>query len=226
MDDTTFDQKTAQEWISSIESNKVSVRDGDIYPRLKNWVDRLSPREILEIGCGQGACSGKLELNGRNYTGLEPSPFLVERANELYRANNRRFVEGNAYALPFSEGAFDAAYSVAVWHLLGDLQKASAELSRVLKSGAEFVIISANPDEYFAWTEGYTDSRLSGRRFEGKMRLPDGSLSRDVLYLHSLDEINESLRAARLEIMETDTFRETEKTRGQGLFVSIRGRKL
>lgn len=226
MDDATFDQKTAVQWINSIESSKVSVRDADIYPRLKSWVDRVSPREILEIGCGQGACSDKIDLIGRTYTGLEPSMFLVERAKELYPDSNRRFVVGSAYAMPFSNGAYDAAFSVAVWHLLSDLKKAAGELSRVLKAGAEFVIISANPAAYDAWTEVYTETRRNGLRFEGKLRLVDGSESQDVLYLHSLDEISESLRAAQLEILETDTFRVSDKSRGHGLFVSIRGRRV
>lgn len=227
MDDKTFDdQKTALEWISSVESEKGRIRDGDIYPRLKNWVNHASPKEILEIGAGQGICSDKIDLDGRNYTGLEPSPLLVDRANELYHHENRRFLLGNAYTLPFSDGVFDAAFSVAVWHLLSDIQKAAIELSRVLKTNGHFLIITANPNAYSLWTDLYTDSKFDGRRFDGKVRHDDNSVSHDVLYLHTFDEIVSSLQAASLKIQATETFRTSEKSKGQQYFISIRGQKL
>ena len=88
MDDRTFDQKTAQEWIKAIEGGKPSLRDDDIYPRLRTWIDQVAASEILKIGCGQGICSDQIDLNGRNYTGLEPSQFLVDRAKQLYPARS------------------------------------------------------------------------------------------------------------------------------------------
>jgi SAM-dependent methyltransferase len=228
MDDHAFDQKTALEWINIIEGGNSRARDadGDIYPRLKTWVARLSPPEILEIGSGQGICSDNIDLGDRRYTGLEPSPFLVDRAKHLYRSENRRFMVGNAYNMPFPNGVFDAAFSVAVWHLLSDLQKAANELSRVLRTGGHFLIITANPGAYSLWTDRYTDTRLDGRRFEGKAQLPDQSVSHDVLYLHPFDEIASSLQSAHLQIEEAETFRTSEQSKGREYFISIRGKKL
>ena len=173
--------------------------------------------DILEIGCGQGICSDKTDLDGRKYTGIELSSLLVSRAKELYRHENRRFLVANAYALPFSDGAFDAAFSVAVWHLLADLKKAAEELSRVLKAGGHFLIITADPGAYSAWTGRYTDIKLDGRRFEGAVQLPDKSELREVLYLHTLDEIMKSLQAVGLKIHMTETIRN---------FISIQGQRL
>jgi tRNA G46 methylase TrmB len=62
MDDRTFDDpKSAQEWISLVE--KGQIRDTDINPRLKTWVDQSNAQDILEIGCGQGICSDKIDLS-------------------------------------------------------------------------------------------------------------------------------------------------------------------
>jgi SAM-dependent methyltransferase len=226
MDDRTFDdQQTALEWINIIEHDQTGIRDKDIYPRLRTWVNRVSPSEILDIGAGQGICSDKIDLDGRRYTGLEPSPPLVDRAKELYRYANRRFCLGSVYGMPFPDGTFDAAYSVAVWHILRDLGIAAAELSRVLKSGGKFLIISANPGAYSLWTDRYTDTRLDGRRFEGKVRHQDGSESRDVLYLHTLDDIERSLQSAHLEVEAIETFRTTATTQGRAYLISIQGQK-
>lgn len=128
------DQKTAVDWISAIEGEKGRVRDSDLYPRIKSWIDRVSAREILDIGCGQGICSEKIDLDGRCYTGLDSSSLLIERAKERYHRENRRFMLGSAYALPFSDGEFDAVFSVLVWHLLSDLPRATFELARILKA--------------------------------------------------------------------------------------------
>src|SRR5688572_12581364 len=139
------EEKIALAWMSCIEGDKAQIRETDIYPRLKAWVEKTSPREILELGCGQGVCSEKINLIGRNYTGLELSALLVHRAQKLYGQANRRFIEGDIYKLPFADDSFDAIFAVSIWHLLKDLGKATKELARVLKPGGSFLIISANP---------------------------------------------------------------------------------
>ncbi len=160
MDDKTFDPKTALDWISNVE--KGGKRDSDINPRLKAWVDLVSPLEILDIGAGQG-----IELN-----------------------------------------------------------RAAAELSRVLKAGGQFNIVTANPSAYSAWKEIFAESKEDGPRFEGTMFLPDGSASHDVLYFYLFDEIKNSLHAAGLEVQKTETFRTTEKSKGQEILISIQGQKI
>ncbi len=216
MDDRCFDRKAAQEWIAVIEGEHGRIRDADLYPYLRTWVERIDPREIADIGCGQGVCSEKIDLKGRSYTGIEPSSFLLERARQLHAEANKRFVSGNAYALPFRDGHFDAAFSIALWHLLEDKPKAAAELSRVLKDDGHFMIVGANPDFYDEWTKTYSRSERLGSRFEGYTRHSDGTETVDVLHLHSFDEIAASLKAAGLEILETAKFRTA---------ISIQGRK-
>jgi SAM-dependent methyltransferase len=219
------EQKVALEWIRVAEGDGARIRDSDIYPLLRRWIHASSPVEILEIGAGQGICSDKIDLNGRRYTGVEPSSILVDRAQALYRDENRRFLRGSARDLPFSDGAFDAVFSVSVWHLLSDLQNAAEEMSRVLKADGRFLMITANPSAYSLWKELYATTRTEGRRLEGTVQLSDQSVLHEVLYLHTLDEILISLRDAGLEVEETETFRPSERVGGQRSFISIQGKK-
>jgi SAM-dependent methyltransferase len=219
------EQRIALEWIRTAEGDGARIRDNDIYPLLRRWIDASSPREILEIGAGQGICSDKIDLNGRRYTGLEPSSLLVERAQELYRDENRRFLLGSAYSLPFPDGAFDAVFSVSVWHLLSDLHQAAGEMSRVLKAEGRFLIITANPSAYSLWKELYATTRTEGSRLDGTVQLADRSVVHEVLYLHTLEEILSSLRDAGLDVEETETFRPSERAGGQHSFISIRGKR-
>jgi SAM-dependent methyltransferase len=225
MNDKIFDQTTAADWIETVESERGRIRQTDIYPLLRAWVNSVAPSNILEIGAGQGVCSDKMDLDGRSYTGVEPSPYLLERAKKLYPESNRYFLQGSAYDLPFPACDFDAVFSIAVWHLLENLQTATSEVSRVLRENGHFLIITANPDAYSAWTDAYIDSRTDAKRFEGTVHNPDKSISVDVLYLHTLGEITNALEDAHCAIDSVETFRSFEDSEARGKFVLIRGHK-
>lgn len=216
MDDRNFDEKAAQDWIKMIEDVRTLTRKGILYPALNSLVAQPSIHEILDIGCGQGRCSDHIDLTNRNYTGLEPSDFLLVRARELYPQSNRKFVKGSAYALPFKDKEFDAIFSVATWHLLENINLASSELGRVLKPGSPFLVVTANPDKYDDWKKPYISFKLEGRRLEGQVPSDDGINSVDVLFLHTIDELFTSFERAALAV---------EKTEVYGPFIYIWGRK-
>ncbi len=216
MDDRSFTEKDAEEWISMIEATGPKQRDNDVYPLLNQWISQSDPKLILEVGAGQGVCSDKIDLTDRTYIGVEPSPHLLDRAKHLYGSPNRRFIPGNAYAVPLPSASVDAAFSVMVWHLLGDIKKASIELGRVLKSGGKFLIMTTHPDYYEKLRSGYRDVRVEGIRFEGTMISPPNC--RDVLYLHSLEEMTSGLSLGDLVITKAVGFRENT-------LLAIEGRK-
>jgi SAM-dependent methyltransferase len=225
MDDRTFDEETAREWISIVEGANPSLRAGDIYPRLRSWISRFEPIAVLEIGCGQGVCSEQIDLRRCKYTGIDPSAFLLDRARELYASEGRQFVLGSVYAIPFAAGTFHAVFSVAVWHLLSDLRRGAAELARVLKTGGQFLILTANPNAYSLWTTPYAEKRENGVRFEGISWRDRSPVSKDVLYLHSLDAILASLESAGLTVERTETFRRSENSEGLDFFLSVQGKR-
>lgn len=216
MDDRNFDEKAARDWIKMIEDVSTLTRKGILYPALNNLVTSSIVHEILDVGCGRGRCSEHIDLVNRNYTGLEPSDFLLARARELYPQPNRKFVKGTAYSLPFLNEAFDAAFSVATWHLLENINTASRELARVLKPKSNFLIVTANPDKYDDWKKPYTSFKLDGQRLEGQVPSDDGVASVDVLFLHTIDELFTSFEQAPLTI---------ERTEAYGPFIYIWGRK-
>lgn len=174
-------------WIEMIEGEQGKIRDQDIYPKLKNWVDEVNPEAILDIGCGQGICSTKIDLEKREYTGLDFSQYLINRAKDLYSGPRRTFICGNAFELPFPNQSFGATYSIALWHLLSDLPRAIKEMSRVLKARGNFFIITANSEHRDFWKGLETET--------------------EKVYLHSLDDIIFLLKGAGLEVNETESFR-------------------
>jgi ubiquinone/menaquinone biosynthesis C-methylase UbiE len=223
MSESPNDQKIAADWIKIIESHSSqAIRQKDIYLRLAQWIKAKSASRVLEIGCGQGICSDYTNMGGGSYTGLDPSRLLIERAKELYKDINRQFIIGTAENLPFDDSHFHAIFSVAVWHLLPDLKKASKELARVLKTEGNFLIISANPDAYTQWTKNYEKPSIEGSKFEGKMKLSDGSMATETLFLHSREEILGALKDEELKVHCVNTFRDSGP---HPLFIQIEGQK-
>ncbi len=224
MDDQNFDDAlVAEDWIGSIESRGARVREKDIYPKLRAWAEESGLERILEIGSGQGACSQCFDLKGKHYVGVEPSRLLNTRAMRLFQGREREFVPGNAYKLPFDDESFDGAFSVAVWHLLENIDKASEQMKRVLKPGGSFLIITANPDSYDIWRGMYAESELSGKKLTGVVRFVDKADLKDTLYLHTLEDLQTALKSAGLHVDGIFTFREVQ---GQAVYLEIHGKRL
>ena len=207
MDDKNFRKDSAIDWINLIEASPRSARDQDVYPLLQLWIEENKPQNVLDVGCGQGICCSKIQLGTCQYVGVDPSPVLVDRARELYSDENCEFRVANIYSLPFRTASFDAAFSVAVWHLLEDSDRAASEVARVLKPSGSVLLIMADPSAYSAWTTHYEEKKVDGVRFEGTSRRADGSVLTDVLYLRSKEDISEGLEAAGLKITAEKSFR-------------------
>ena len=214
-------EKTASDWIGWVENIASNdVRYKEIYPYLSGWIQKNKPGKILEIGSGQGECSGKVNIHNAVYIGVEPSKYLRERAQELYVA--RSFIAGKAELLPISDESVDAAFSVFVWFHIADLEKASAELARVLKSGGVFTIVTANPSMYDLWISWHDNVVIDGKRLTGDM----GRISGDVMYLYTLEEIKNSLIKSGLEVTEIiECGYENERKIGPGFAIIISGKK-
>ncbi|KND48699.1 MAG: hypothetical protein AB198_00045 [Parcubacteria bacterium C7867-003] len=195
-EENTFeDPLMAQEWIEAIESEEGGSRDREIYPLLSTWVGEIQPKVLVEIGSGQGICSSKIDLDGVNYIGIEPSGVLVSRAKVH----------------------------------IEDLDKAHAEISRVLKKGAEVIIITSNPNLHNMWESWFIDPEKEGKKLIGKVNVPTKTLSKNIFYLHSEKEITESLEKNSIKIVSIKKFgfgREGEGVhRDEGVWMAIRGKK-
>lgn len=113
----------------------------------RDFIDRLSPsddREILEIGCGDGATGAYAKLTGRcgRYVGLELSP----DAAELARGRLDQVFVGDVEAMkfPFEIAAFDVLIASEVLEHLVDPWSTLRRLRRYMKPGARVFASSPN----------------------------------------------------------------------------------
>lgn len=98
-------------------------------------------RHVLDVGCGAGGLTRLVaeQCADACVTGLERDAELLRRARELAEesglADRLSLVRGDAYRLPFPDGAFDVVTSHLLLCVLNDTGRAVREQMRVVRPG-------------------------------------------------------------------------------------------
>ena len=100
-------------------------------------VELLNPRpgeRILDLGCGDGVLTKKLQDRGCEVVGVDSSADMIAAA----RALALNVSVQDAYNIDFHE-EFDAVFSNATLHWMKDADRVIRNVSRALKPGGRFV---------------------------------------------------------------------------------------
>ncbi len=142
---------------------------------------------VLDVGVGPGLLAYDMALtvgDTGKVAGIDVADAMLamtgERCKDLPQCDFRK---GDACALPFDEGAFDALVSTQVYEYVPDMDKAAAEIARVLKPGGRAVILDT------AW-----DSLVLNAR--------DRGLSRRVLEVWDEHLVHPNLPAKLSPVLE------------------------
>jgi demethylmenaquinone methyltransferase / 2-methoxy-6-polyprenyl-1,4-benzoquinol methylase len=107
---------------------------------------RLAVREVVWPGdrvldscCGTGDLAVEAERRGGRVVALDFSPRMLERARR--KSGTIEWVEGDALALPFEDGAFDAVTCGFGVRNLEDLEGGLREAARVLRPGGRIAVL-------------------------------------------------------------------------------------
>ena len=106
---------------------------------------RLAPgMAALDVACGTGKVATSLAKavgpRGR-VVGLDFSPRMIDRARRERSAPGLSFVVGDALALPFDDGSFDASTIAFGMRNLPDYARGFAEMARVVRPGGRVVCL-------------------------------------------------------------------------------------
>lgn len=108
--------------------------------------EHCPPGQVLDVGCGTGLLAQRLTAAGFATTGVDPSPGMLEVLRR--RTSGVQAIQGSGTALPFADGSFDLALTVAVMHHIadpGDIRDTLAEMVRVVRPEGSILIWDHNP---------------------------------------------------------------------------------
>jgi len=94
---------------------------------------------VLDACCGTGDLAVEAERRGGRVVGLDFSPRMLERART--KSGAIEWIQGDALALPFPDGDFDAATVGFGVRNLADLEGGLKELARVLRPGGKLAVL-------------------------------------------------------------------------------------
>lgn len=104
------------------------------------------PARVLDVGCGTGALAERLAARGYEVAGVDPSAQMLEVMRR--RAPQVEAVHAGGEELPFADGDFDLALTVATLHHVAAPEAVRAvlgEMARVVRSGGHVLIWDHNP---------------------------------------------------------------------------------
>ncbi len=103
--------------------------------RFVRWLDLDPGAAWVDVGCGTGSLSAAIaELAApRELVGIDSSEAYITHA--AARLPDRTFLIGDALALPFEDGRFDAAVCGLVLNFVSEPAVAARELARVVRPG-------------------------------------------------------------------------------------------
>lgn len=108
---------------------------------------------VLDIGCGGGFLSNYLAEAGFTVTGLDVAAESLAIAQRYDATGRARYVIGDAYRLPYADGAFQAACAMDFLEHVDEPGRVMAEAARVLQLGGLFFFATFNRN-FISWLFG------------------------------------------------------------------------
>lgn len=118
-------------------------RKGGDLQTLVAMVNATGTEHALDIATGGGHTANALAPIVGKVTALDLTPQMLAAAEKFIRGNgheNVEFVEGDAEKLPFSDETFDIVSCRIAPHHFPNITRFVSEVSRVLKSGGQFLL--------------------------------------------------------------------------------------
>ena len=207
----TYDEQTA----AAFKAVRELPRDG-----LSEWREavgrhlRPSPgMTLVDIGAGTGAfASAFSDWFDIDVVAVEPSAAMRAR---IPRTSSIRVLEGDATALPLSDGSADAAWLSLVIHHVPDIEAAAHEIRRVLRPGAPVLMrqgFSDRIDDKIELVRWFPETARIASSFPSLADTCE-AFATEGFHREALEQVSETYPGSLADFLrEVDTFRHADTT--------------
>jgi ubiquinone/menaquinone biosynthesis C-methylase UbiE len=123
---------------SSTYDKEMSYWDRRLFGDSRQWACRQATGEVLEVAVGTGL-NLPFYPEGVSLTGIDLSERMLGLARERGRPVTLK--QADAHALPFDDGSFDTVVCTFGLCAIPDVDKAVAEMVRVLRPGGRLILV-------------------------------------------------------------------------------------
>lgn len=124
-------------------------------PEIQQVIDRLTPRSVLELGCGAGRNTRYFggSGTGATYAGVDVSFNLLQRATERQQHGSIGITCGDITALPFAVDTFELVFADStVQHVApGQIDRCVREIARVAANYICLIEYTDNDEPDAGW---------------------------------------------------------------------------
>lgn len=138
-------RRSAAGYDRAIRNVYYAMSEHRVFRDVLRRVRALAPQSVLEVGIGPGRLLGRLARlrSIERLTGVELSPYLLERAADRIDQSRVELIHASGLALPVAEGSYDAATAC---HYLGHLpaeqrRAATDEIARAVRPGGHVIVV-------------------------------------------------------------------------------------
>jgi len=131
-------------WAPNYDFLFLSVFYQAVHKRLLEYVNLPDRANVLDLGCGTGRLLDRLAIQFPQMRGmgLDLSTEMLHQARDRNRHHPRLiYIQGNAEALPFADGQFDAVFNTLSFLHYPKPEQVFTEVSRVLHPGGQFYLV-------------------------------------------------------------------------------------
>ncbi|MEZ2133069.1 MULTISPECIES: class I SAM-dependent methyltransferase [unclassified Sinorhizobium] len=156
-------EESAEAWIADTgdkgDFGRQFVLDRPMLERVRMGRFRIA----LDVGCGEGRFCRRLSELGISTVGIDPTTALIEHARRADPKGDYRI--GRAESLDFAPGSFDLVVSYLTFIDIAEIERAIAEMCRVLRPSGSLLIANLNGFQTAAMPNGWVKLPDGERRF-------------------------------------------------------------
>ncbi|WP_341503696.1 class I SAM-dependent methyltransferase [Gallaecimonas sp. GXIMD4217] len=119
--------------------------DPGILAALISHLAPVSTGKYLDVACGTGNYTAKLGGAGGTWYAVDQSETMLAEAR--LKAPGLQWRHGDVERLPFQDDCFDGATCTLAIHHFPDLDRAFAEIARVITDQGRFVLFTSTPEQ-------------------------------------------------------------------------------